>query len=335
MSVMSDAEYRENEFFRIFGSVPFPAFEDTSEQLDGWGHNWGCTSDVGKLRAVLMHRPGDELKIVDPKKAMPEIGGFGDPDSGWYWIGKTPPDLALMQKQHDALVKALKAEGVDVILTDRAARGRMKQIYTRDSCIGVPGGAIITRMARRVRRGEERPVLEALAKVGCPVLRTLHGGAIFEGGGFAIINRKTAVCSVSIACNREGVRQIEDVLKTVGMDLIKVEVPGYRIHIDGMFMMVDVDTAIVNPNELPYTFIETLREMKIRTIDLPPDDSPFSLNCLAVSPGRVLMHPTITPRLADRLDKAGITVVPVDYGAVELGGGGIHCSTAPLIRDPV
>jgi N-dimethylarginine dimethylaminohydrolase len=100
-------------------------------------------------------------------------------------------------------------------------------------------------------------------------------------------------------------------------------------------MMIDVDTALINPNELPYTFLEKLAEMKIRTIELPPDDSPFSLNCLAVAPGRVLMHPTITPRLADRLDKAGITVVPVDYGAVELGGGGIHCSTSPLIRDPV
>ena len=57
---MSEAEYRENKFFEIFGSVPEPAFESEAEQVDGWGRRWGCTNDVGKLRAVLMHRPGDE-----------------------------------------------------------------------------------------------------------------------------------------------------------------------------------------------------------------------------------------------------------------------------------
>jgi arginine deiminase len=30
-----------------------------------------------------------------------------------------------------------------------------------------------------------------------------------------------------------------------------------------------------------------------------------------------------------------MTVLPVDYDCVELGGGGIHCSTAPLARDPL
>ena len=40
-------------------------------------------------------------------------------------------------------------------------------------------------------------------------------------------------------------------------------------------------------------------------------------------------------RLADRLDEAGDHLLTCDYEAVELGGGGIHCSTAPLIRDPI
>ena len=70
-------------------------------------------------------------------------------------------------------------------------------------------------------------------------------------------------------------------------------------------------------------------------IELPPEDNAFSLNCLAVAPGRVIMHETRTPRLAERLDKAGIEVLTIDYECVELGGGGIHCSTGPLARDPL
>ncbi len=334
LPAMSEHEYRENKFFEIFGSVPEPAFESEAELVDGWGRNWGVSNDVGKLRAVLMHRPGVEMSVVK-NRPLQEIGGFGDPDEGWYWIGKTMPDLPAMQKAHDALTAALKAEGVDVIMVGDAAKGRMKQIFTRDSVIGVEGGAIVTRLARRVRRGEELPVTRALANAGCPILATLNGTAVFEGGGFAHIDAKTAVCSVSVACNPEGVLQLERLLNGMGVTLIKVPMPGYRIHIDGSFMMVDVETAIVNKNELPYVFIDYLVKRGMKLIELPPEDNGFSLNCLAVAPGRLIMHTTTSPRLADRLDQAGISIIEVDYEAVELGGGGIHCSTAPLIRDPI
>ncbi len=332
--VMSESEYRENTFFSIFGSVPEPAFDSLEEQTDGWGRLWGCTSDVGRLRVVLMHRPGDELHVVE-NKPMPEIGGFGDPEKGWYWMGRTLPDLPAMQAAHDALAGVLKAEGVEIVYVGDAAPGRMKQIYTRDSVIGVKGGAVVARLARRVRRGEELPVTRALAKAGCPILGTLHGQAVFEGGGFANLDEKTAVCSLSVACNAEGVRQMKNILGTMGIELIPVHNPGYRIHIDGAFVMVDVDTAIINMNELPYVFIDYLKSRKMKLISVPPEDNAFSVNCLAVAPGRVIMHTSVSPRLADKLDKSGITVLPVDYDCVELGGGGIHCSTAPLARDPL
>ena len=331
---MSDHEYRENQFFSTFGTVAEPPFSDAAEQTAVWGRPWGCTNDVGKLRAVLMHRPGDELSVVE-NKPMPEIGGFGDPEKGWYWIGERMPDLPAMQKAHDQLTAILKAEGVDIVLIDKAAPKAMKQVYTRDSCIAVKGGAIVTRLARKVRRGEELPVTRALAKAGCPIIGTITGAGVFEGGGFAMIDEKTAVCAVSIACNPEGVAQLESILKHLGIELIKLPMPGYRIHIDGAFNMVDVDKAIVNTNELPYFFIEYLKKRGIKLIELPPEDSPFSLNSLAIAPGRVVMHGSRTKRLEDRLDAAGITLITCDYEPVEQGGGGIHCSTAPLARDPI
>ncbi len=333
-AAMSEHEYRENKFFSIFGSVPEPPFDDAHEQTAVWGRRWGCSSDVGRLRVVLMHRPGEELAIVK-NQPMPEIGGFGDPKQGWYWMGRTLPDLPAMQRAHDDYTRLLRSEGVEVVLVEQAAPGAMKQIYTRDSVIGVPGGAIVTRLARRVRRGEELPVTRALARAGCPILGTLHGSAVFEGGGFAFIDAKTAVCTQSVACNAEGVRQIETLLAGLGVTLLKVAMPGYRIHIDGSFLMVDVETAIVNVNELPYPFLAYLQQRGIRLIELPPEDSPMSLNCLAIAPGRVIMHANRSPRLADRLDAAGITVLSCDYEPVELGGGGLHCSTAPLVRDPI
>ena len=47
----------------------------------------------------------------------------------------------------------------------RYAPGRRKSIYIRDSCIAVKGGAIVTRLGPKVRRGEEAPVTETLAEM--------------------------------------------------------------------------------------------------------------------------------------------------------------------------
>lgn len=333
MSIMTEGEYRYNMLIKTFKSEPEPGFESKAQQKTVWGRVWGCNNDVGRLRVVLMHRPGDELKIVDRKKRLPDIGAFGDMKKGWYWRGNELPDLAVLQKQHDGLVKALQAEGVEVVMLDRCAPGRMKQCYTRDSVIAIHGGAIIMRMGAPIRRGEEAPVTETIARLGMPILRTIHGTGIFEGGSFAFINPKTAVVGLSSRCNEEGARQLEEVLKVQGIELIRVHLTGYRLHIDGAFVMVDVDTAIINPVQLPFWFLEKLKEMKIRCIEVHPDDPVFTINCLAVRPGRIIMNKGVSPRTLEKLDKTGISVVAIPYDKMYLGGGGIHCSTGPLVRD--
>ena len=165
------------------------------------------------------------------------------PRPGWYWRGDTMPDLASMQAQHDGLVEALREEQVEIVFLDECARGKMKSVYTRDSVIAVNGGAIVTRLGPPVRRGEELPVTRTLAKLGMPILRTIHGTGILEGGSFAFINPKTAVVGISSRVNEEGARQLEEVLKVQGIELIRVHLTGYRLHIDGNFVMIDVDTA--------------------------------------------------------------------------------------------
>jgi len=335
MSAMTEAEYRYNMLIKTFASAPSPAFETEAQQTAVWGRRWGCGNDVGRLRLVLMHRPGEELAIVDPSKRIEELGAYGDPETGWYWRGREIPDLATQQAQHDGLVAALREEGVEVVFLDRCAPGRMKSVYTRDQVIAVEGGAIICRMGAPIRRGEEAPATATLARLGMPILRTIHGTGIMEGGSFAFITPKVAVVGLSSRVNEEGARQVEEVLAVLGVKLLRVHLTGYRLHIDGAFVMIDTDTAIINPVQLPFWFLEELAAMRIRTIEIHPDDPVWTINCLAVRPGRVLMADAVSPRTAERLDRAGISVRVVPYSAVYQGGGGIHCSTAPLIRDPI
>ncbi len=336
MAALSEFEFRYNMTIKAFPSHAEPAFETAEQQAEIWGQTWGCDNDVGRLRKVLVHRPGAEMDIIDRSKRIEELGSYGDLEGErWYWRGDHIPPLEELQEQHDALTAALEAEGVEVVRLKRCAPGRHKAIYTRDSCIGVKGGAIVTRLGPIVRRGEEAPVTETLASIGMPILRTINGTGLMEGGSFVWLKPNLAVVGRSARVNEEGTRQVEEVLTASGAELIRVDLTGYRLHIDGMLVMIDVDTAIVNPTQIPFWLLEKMDELGIRTISVHPDDPTGILNCLAVRPGRVIMQTGASPRTADLLDKLGIEIVPVPYAKVFEGGGGIHCSTSPLQRDPI
>jgi len=329
------AGYRYAMTIKKFGSVPEPAFEDTGEQLATWGQVWGCDSDVGRLRKVLVHRPSNEMAIVDRSKYIPEIDAFGDPEVGWYWQHDSIPDLAEMQAQHDAMTAVLAVKGVEAIHLEDVRPPLIKACYTRDSVIVVKGGAIVSRMAPRVRRGEELCVTRTLGRIGMPILRTITGVGMLEGGSFAWINSRTAVIGRSIRVNDEAIRQLAEVLRGQGVELIVVDLRGYDIHIDGCFVMIDRDLALVDAGGLPFTFLERLKELGVRAIEITPQDNPWIVNCLAVAPGDVLMPQGASNRTLDRLAEVGVTVTQIAYDKVQTNGGSIHCSTGPLLRDPL
>ena len=332
---MSDPHYVYNMTVKMFGPEAEPAFETEEQQAAVWGRQWGCDNDVGRLRRVLVHRPGEEFKVIDPAKRIESIGSYGDPDEGWYWQSETIPDLGALQAQHDALVQALRDEGAEVVFLEGVSGGRFKSCYTRDSSFAVKGGAVVCRMAPRMRRGEEAVVTKTLAKLGMPILRTLHGTALAEGGSFAWLNSRTAAIGRSIRINDEGIQQIAEVLARQGVELIPVNLCGYDIHIDGALVMIDVDLALIDPTRLPYEFLEKLKALKIRTIEITPEDNSWIVNCLAVRPGRVIMPPGVSKRTREALDRAEVEIVTLAYDKMQLNGGGIHCSTCPLVRDPV
>jgi len=63
---------------------------------------FGVTSEVGRLRTVLLHRPADELKRLTPRNNV-ELLFDGLP-----WLGRA-------QEEHDAFAAALRSHGVEVL----------------------------------------------------------------------------------------------------------------------------------------------------------------------------------------------------------------------------
>jgi N-dimethylarginine dimethylaminohydrolase len=312
---------------------PAPPFEAPEEQIRVWGRAWGAVDEVGPLRCVLVRRPRDEWARVRVDCWDEQAGALVDPDGMWYWESRDEPDLALVREQHDGLVAALEREGVEVVEVEGDGPPHLSRpIYTRDPLLTVKGGAVIGRMAPAMRRGEERLVTETLGRIGMPILRTVTGTAMVEGGSFAKLGPAVAAYGTSIRCNDEGARQLEEVLRWLGIELVVVPLRGYSIHIDGHLGMVDVDKALVDPPGLPDWFLDRLRELGIEGITVPPGEE-WAINSLALRPGRVLMCEGY-PRTRELLESRGVEVVTIPYGEIQKGGGGVHCSTMELVRDP-
>jgi N-dimethylarginine dimethylaminohydrolase len=313
-----------------------PPFEDRAMQERVWGRQWGVGDDVGALRLIALHRPGNEMRTIDPDKYDESIEALIDDREQWYWRDETGPDIALMQRQHDTLRAALEAEGVETVDVG-GSDGDVKAVFTRDQAIAVDGGAIICRMgpvgvdAGYGRRGEESFITKVIANLGMPILRTINGTGLLEGGSFCFLTPKVAALGMSYRQNEEGARQVEEVLRATDTRLIRIPLTGHSLHLDGCILMVDRDKALVNVTRLPYWFLDDLATLGIEAIHAWPTEG-HAVNCLAVRPGKVLISEGC-PRTVERLNQRGVETVVIDYSEIRKNGGGIHCSTLPLVRD--
>jgi N-dimethylarginine dimethylaminohydrolase len=223
-------------------------------------------------------------------------------------------------------------EGVDVVVAPPMDDRFTKAVYVRDPIVTVPGGAIVGRMAVLMRRGEEADLSRVVAGAGMPVLGTMTGTATLEGGSFVKLRDGVAALGTSIRCNDQAADALRDVLARIGWELVVVPLPGFTIHLDMHLAMLDVDLALADVGGLPYTFLMRLGAMGIDLVHAGPGEL-WGLNLLALGPRRVLMAEG-SPVTAARLRDAGVEVRTVAYDEIHRNGGGVHCSTMELVRDP-
>jgi N-dimethylarginine dimethylaminohydrolase len=317
---MTPADPVKKEMDAIPLDTWFP--EETTLEQDlkrHWG-DWGVASEVDTLRAVLMHRPGKEIEAVDPKAAR-----FTD----------EPLDAELFRRQHDDLVRIYKDRGIAVHEVGEVRPDRPNAVYCRDLMFMTPEGAIVGRPGMSARRGEERYLAAALARLGVPIILTVHGDGLFEGANAMWVDRRTVVLSTSSRTNRSGYDQVAQALGRMGVDhIIPMQIPSTNIHIDGILNMASNDAVVAHAQQVPYDVCDALKRKGIRVLPVPSTSEvtrTFCCNFVALEPG-VVVQPEGSPRCREMLEKNGIKVIPVDLSEVIKGRGAVHCTTAFLKR---
>ena len=286
-----------------------------------WG-DWGVSSEIGKLRAVLLHRPGPEIEnIPDPASVL--------------FIDRMDPARA--REQHDAMAEVYRSNGVAVHYIERMPQHEPNGMFCRDLIAMTPEGAILARPGTAVRRGEERYAAEALACLGVPILHTISGTGTFEGADLMWVNRDFAFVGISRRTNAEGNRQVRVELERMGVeDIVTVQVPWSEAHFDGMMGILDRDLAVLYSTQVPIVVAEALRRHGFRILEVTSEAEVrqgMAINFVALEPGRIVMPKGNNASTVRLMQEAGVDVTQIELDELMKGAGSIHCMTAFLKRD--
>jgi arginine deiminase len=137
------------------------------------GHTHGVDSEVGRLRTVLLHRPGLELRRITPRSASRLLF------DGLPWAGRA-------QQEHDVLAGVLRDHGVEVLYVTELLQDALEYQPARDEAIAsVLASASLGDELRAQLRGHlDRMDPETLAGVLIAGLTpdelTMGRGVVFE-----------------------------------------------------------------------------------------------------------------------------------------------------------
>jgi dimethylargininase len=284
--------------------------------------SYGSQSMAEPLCKVLVKRPDEAFAVDDPAK--------------WHYAGR--PNLELAQREHDALVAILRQAGAEVIYHDELQPGRADAIFVHDPAIVTDQGAVILRMGKELRHGEEAAMARRLEGIGVPVHYTLHGKARAEGGDLLWIDHDTLAVGQGFRTNAEGLRQLKEALEGFGVTIIPVQLPYYNgpeacLHLMSLINLVDYGAAVVYPSLLPVPLWQYLKDRGFRLIEVPDEEfETMGPNVLALAPGKCLMLDG-NPITKRRLEEAGCQVLTYRGNELSLKTeGGPTCLTRPILR---
>ena len=325
-----------------------------------WGRKWKANTTIGKLRMVMLHRPGKEFESVGTPTPWPPHESSLE---AWGMIEK--PNLDEMVNHHENVVDAFKSEGVEVLIRKPVPDNQLHQVFsidTDDSSYPAVYGRVLLRMLSEIRRGEEVPVYQTLAEAGCPVVGMIMGKGMAEGGTIGWLDEKHLIIQIHgiykntyepevMRANESGFNQLANIVKFQDPEVDVRMAPGYGYRIGGSplnitYQMVDKHTSICDPKWInPYLTNWMEAEMDWNFIT-PPDEvcRYYGVNVVgpetgvALGPGKILVPapPASTREGIKWLESIGIEVVEVECSSIVTPrrDGFLHCSVASLIRDP-
>lgn len=282
---------------------------------------WFLDSETGRLRDVLLCRPDHYRWIPTNAVARATLAAGRD------------LDLQAVQAQYREMEDALDQAGVTRHYLEPEPH-LPYQVYTRDSSQMTPWGAAVTALFRPQRRGEWSAVLRFYQESGGTWKHCTDG--TLEGGDIHVIRPGLLLIGHSgERSNEAGARQFARWFEEQGWETKLHPFDEHFLHLDVLFCMAAENLAVACVEVLDDPFLAWLQEKGIRLLPVPYKDAmQLGCNLLALGGERVI-SPRHNHSLNERLRAEGLTVLDPEMQVFTNGGGGVHCMTMPLRRDPL
>jgi len=282
--------------------------------------NYGTLSSTSRLEIAQLIPPGNHEK-----------NDFTA--AGWLTLN---PQKA--KAQFNKYIELLEAEGVLVQLGQKAPNNNPDAIYAYDNCMILPQGAIVFRSTKTNRTEEWKQCESDMQRLGIPILHTIEEPGNIDGGDLFWLNDSEVVAGLSWRSNLTGLKQVESILNSFGIQLFCFDLPNVFgrsecLHLMSLISPLSDNCALVNKRYLPVRLYQLLEDRKYHLIHSPEDEFlSLGTNVLALGNNRVMIEDT-NVKTMNQLSKAGFTVIP--FNAPDLciaGSGGPTCLTRIISR---
>ena len=290
--------------------------------------HWGATSEYGVLRDVLLGTPGCFRWLGEENAQYSALvretlrKGYG-----------FDRDLAL--RQHAEIVDAYRDAGVAIHMLE--ARDELAYgVYARDSSFMTPFGAVICQLASPRRRGEYATTLRFYLSQDIPIYDLVSAGN-FEGGDFNMIEPGSALIGYTgrprRGDRREAGRRLDGARGLRGQ--VRADRRVLRPHRpDGLHAGAEARRRLPRHHRSRDRRRGCGRRRSRSCRSASRDTMALGCNVVALGNDRVLSVASST-ELNAKLRALGFTVYDPDMSQFLLAGGGVHCMSQQLRRDPV
>ena len=290
-------------------------------------NNIGCNSMVDPLRRLIMKSPLYAWKdTYNVKKYWKDL----------YYSAEPNFDKAVLQ--YNNLISIIKSFGIDILMLPNNDNTSLDSIYTHDAGIATSSGIIICNMGKKSRKNEPKALKGFLSDNNISVIGEIKYPGIIEGGDIIWINNRTIAVGEGYRTNKEGIRQLKEILGDEIDDLIRVPLPHWLgpescLHLMSNVSPIDHNLYLIYPKLLPVKFIKYLKSLNIKLINVPDKEyESMACNVLSLAPKKCIMMSgnPITKKL---LESNNVEVFTYDGSEISLkGAGGPTCLTRPIYR---
>ncbi len=218
-------------------------------------------------------------------------------------------DISLARKQHAAYCGALKDLGLEIIHVPRDDE-HPDSVFVEDNVVVFGDKALICRMAKTPRRGEETGV-EAVLKQYLKVKRAASPATV-EGGDVVHLPDRL-ISGISQRTNPEGIAQMQEWL---GVPVLTVFDPSI-MHLKSYITYLGKDTMIATEKYATHPALEGFQ------IIIPPSKDEYAADTLAV--GDTVLMAQGYPEAKTMVEEAGFEVVTLNVSEIQKCDGALTC----------